>query len=192
MKNFHQIDFQMKSYLITDPAYYTDLPSFQRYLETIFSRHTPDFVCFRDKINQDIYPYAKRFIEITAAANITQTLINRDIVLARKLGFWGLHLTSQQQDQIASVSKNFFTLISTHTLQEALDAERRGADAVTISPIFASPGKGEGKGVELLCDVTRQLQTTKVFALGGIVSQKEIALIATCQPYGFASIRYFI
>ncbi len=182
----------MKSYLITDPSFYNDLPGFQHYLENVFSKHQPDFVCFRDKVTQNILPYAKRFLEIAAAAGISATLINREIALARKLGFWGVHLTSQQVSEIAAVSRDFFTVVSTHTLHEALDAEMRGADAVTISPIFASPGKGEGKGVDFLCNVSRKLQKAKVFALGGIVSQKEIAQIHRCNPYGFASIRYFI
>ncbi len=183
---------QLKSYLITDPAYYDDLESFDAYLHKIFRRHTPDFVCFRDKQNETIEPYARHFLEAARRYGISRTLINHEIALAVKLGFWGLHLTSAQHERVGSVSRRFFTVVSTHTVTEALAVQERGADAVTLSPIFASPGKGEGRGPDFLCEATRKVRKAKIFALGGIVSEKEIRKIARCAPYGFASIRYFV
>ncbi len=182
----------MKTYLITDPAFYSDLKSFERYLQNAFTRHKPDFVCFRDKIHQNTELYAKRFLEIADTSGIAHTLINHDIMQAEKFGFWGVHLTSSQFDLIPTVTEAFFTVVSTHTPEEALEAEEYGADAVTISPIFSTPGKGEGKGVDFLCEVTRSLRKARVFALGGIVSEKEVTQISRCHPYGFASIRFFV
>lgn len=182
----------MKRYFISDPAYYHDLASFEAYLVKVFETHLPDFVCFRDKINRDIAPYAIRFLEISESYNISRTLINRDVALAKRLGFWGVHLTSTQHAEIAQTASDFYTVVSTHTLDEARLAVDAGADAVTISPIFPSPGKGAAKGVDYLCHFVQELGEVDVFALGGIVSDEDVASIAPCKPYGFASIRYFV
>ena len=182
----------MKRYFISDPAYYHDLASFETYLVKAFETHLPDFVCFRDKINPDIAPYAIRFLEIAESYNLSRTLINRDVALAKRLGFWGVHLTSSQHAQISQASRDFYTVVSTHTLDEARLAADAGADAVTISPIFSSPGKGVAKGIDYLCHYVQKMEEVEVFALGGIVTDEDIASIAPCKPYGFASIRYFV
>lgn len=83
-----------------------------------------------------------------------------------------------------------FVIISTHTQKEVLRAQMLGADALTYSPIFASPNKGEPKGVEDLRELL-EICSIKVFALGGIVTQEHIAAIEETKAYGFASIRYF-
>ncbi len=183
----------MKSYQITDPSFYHDLKSFEAYLYSAFRQHHPDFVSFRDKVNTDIFPYAVRFLEIAKACGIRLTLINHEIALATQLGFWGVHLRSTQLSRIKTAkAEGLFTIVSTHTLEEARQAKAQGADAVTISPVFDSPGKGPAKGVAYLCDFVKALPDTAVFALGGIVDDTQIAKIAPCKPYGFASIRYFV
>ena len=80
--------------------------------------------------------------------------------------------------------------MSTHTYDEALYAQEMGADYVTYSPIFASPNKGEPKGVEDLKAVVESLDI-KVFALGGIVTPEQINAVEKSGAFGFASIRCF-
>ena len=81
-------------------------------------------------------------------------------------------------------------IISTHTHEEVLKAQKLGADAVTYSPIFASPGKGEPKGIEDLKELLKKCNI-KVFALGGIVESSHIKAVEEARAYGFASIRFF-
>jgi thiamine-phosphate pyrophosphorylase len=182
----------MKSYLITDPAYYQDQESFRSYLQTIFKKE-PDYLALRDKSVAEISGLAEIFLEEAARYALHRTILNQHLETAKSLGFYGVHLTSQQFDKIGDAKKaGLFTIVSTHTLEEALAAEGEGADAVTISPIFASPGKGEGRGLVFLCEACQTLKHAKVFALGGIVTAKDIEAVSLCKPYGFASIRYFV
>ncbi len=183
----------MKSYLITDPAYYHTLPDFQIYLQNIYRKHQPDIACFRDKVNNDIVSYAKHFLTISKEQNIPLILINHSVSLALSLGFDGVHLTSSQFGEIAyAKEQGLYVFISTHSLFEATEAQRLGADAVTYSPVFKSPGKGEAKGIASLNDVVGALDKVAVFALGGIISEKEIKALEHTNVDGFASIRYFI
>ena len=183
----------MKSYLITDPAYYHDLPSLRHYLKTAFGKHHPDVASFRDKVHSDIRPYAEAFLELGREEGTGLLLINRSVALARSLGFDGVHLTSTQFDEIA-VAKSYGlrVFISTHSLDEAKMAQRLGADAITVSPIFDSPGKGLPKGLDFLENILHEVNDISVFALGGIVSKDHIALLKASHVDGFASIRYFV
>jgi len=183
----------MKRYQITDPAYYHDLPSFQDYLKKSFYTKTPDLASFRDKVHPDIVEYAKTFLDIGREAHIPCLLINRSVSLAVSLGFDGVHLTSAQFDEITPAKKKgLIVFISTHSLEEAKRAEAYGADAITLSPVFASPGKGAPKGTLWLEKIAAELKKVSVYALGGIVSEDEITRLKGCSVEGFASIRYFI
>ena len=182
----------MKSYLITDPKYYnSSKKSFSSYLEKIYKNHHIDYACFRDKKNQNKKELAEIFLEISNRYKIKNTLINSDINLAKKLGFFGVHLNSKQFDKITDAKKkDLFTLISTHSKQEAQKAQNSGADAITFSPIFQTPNKGEPKGVLKLEELSLDLWI-KVFALGGILHQEQMQKCKDAGAYGFASIRYF-
>ena len=183
----------MKRYLITDPAYYSDLYSFQDYLKKSFYTKTPDLASFRDKVRSDIAEYAKTFLALGREAQIPRLLINRSVSLAVSLGFDGVHLTSAQFDEIAPAkAKGLYVFISTHSLEEAKRAEAYGADAITLSPVFASPGKGAPKGTAWLEEIASQLEKVSVFALGGIVTDYQVECLKMCSIEGFASIRYFI
>ena len=182
----------MKRYLITDPRYYHDLPTFEAYLRRAFAK-SPDLVCFRDKHTSDIVPYARHFLFVAKRAGIKNILINSHIDLALSEGFSGVHLTSSQFDRITEAkSAGLFVIVSTHTIEEGKSAAAKGADAVTISPIFSSPGKGEPKGIDFLKTYLHEVRNIDVFALGGIVSDVQIALLEKSGVTGFASIRYFL
>ena len=81
-------------------------------------------------------------------------------------------------------------VVSTHTLEEALKAGALGADMITFSPIFKTPNKGEPKGVAELKRVALSLHIPLI-ALGGILSEEQVALCQQHGAKGFASIRYF-
>ncbi len=181
----------MKSYFITDPKYYNSLLEFELFLESIYQKREIDFACFRDKINNNISPFAEIFIKITKKYNI-KGLINSNIEIAKKLNFDGVHLTSQQFNKIEEAKKNLlYTIVSTHSLEEVKRVEKLGADAFTYSPIFETPNKGKPKGIENLKKVVKE-SSINCFALGGIISEREIELCRGTNCYGFASIRYFV
>lgn len=66
--------------------------------------------------------------------------------------------------------------VSTHSLEEAIEAEEQGATFVTISPVFLSaskPGYGPALHLEGLAQVARNL-TIPVYALGGILPENTL------------------
>ena len=169
----------MYSYLITDPKFYIN---FKSTLTKAIENHNPDFICFRDKTSTK---NAKLAIEIAKYYQIP-IIINQYVELL-KLGFDGVHLTSNQLNLIDSY-KECITFASTHNIDEVNNA--KNADYITFSPVFASKGR-KGLGIEKLNEIVT-ITDSKVFALGGITTNKEVELIKNSKAYGFASIRYFI
>jgi thiamine-phosphate pyrophosphorylase len=184
---------KIKSYLITDPALYgNDADCLESALDVVLSHTLPDFALFRDKQTQQYNTLAKIFVETCIAYKIPKILLHGDYVLANKLGAHGIHLTSTQFDETAfAKALGLYVIISTHTHNEALRAQELGADAITYSPIFASPNKGTPKGLADLKELVDKIRVP-IFALGGILSQEQINDVEECGVYGFASIRYFI
>lgn len=182
----------MNKYLITSREFYTETPAlFRDILRKQFTKHAPDYALYRDKANPNYNTQASCFVELCSEFEGIKSFIHRDVDLAKELDATGVHLTSTQFDKIEyAKSLGLKVIISTHTHDEVLKAEKLGADAVTYSPIFFSPGKGEPKGVDDLKELLDKC-SIKVFALGGIVEDEQIAKIEKTEAFGFASIRYF-
>lgn len=99
--------------------------------------------------------------------------INDRFDVALAVGADGVHLT---QDSIPAgavrdaVRKKLVIGVSTHSLREAEEAERGGADFITFGPVYETPSKrkyGTPAGLENLSRVSKKM-TLPVFALGGI------------------------
>ena len=182
----------MKSYLITDPSYYGNTSeALESALDVIYSHTLPDLALFRDKHTIHYRELAKKFISISRIYAISRVLLHGDCALARELGADGVHLTSSQFEEIAEAKRaGLYVIISTHTHEEALKAQEHGADAITYSPIFASPNKGDPKGLVDLKEIVAKIEIP-IFALGGITTEEQINAVSATGVYGFASIRYF-
>lgn len=183
----------MKSYLITDPSFYgSSRDSLESSLNAVFSKTIPDLALFRDKQTSDYPTLAQTFVTVCRYHNVPKVLVHGDSALASTLGADGVHLTSSQFAEITEAKKRgLYVVISTHTHDEALKAQEYGADAITYSPIFLSPNKGEPKGLEDLKEIVDKIRVP-IFALGGITACEQINAVSTTGAYGFASIRYFI
>jgi len=183
----------MKHYLITDPTFYgTTSETIESALDVVYSHTLPDFALFRDKQSAHYRDLAETFISVSRSYAIPRVLLHGDYALAHELKADGVHLTSSQFDDIAEAKKRgLYVIISTHTYEEALKAQALGVDAITYSPIFYSPNKGEPKGLEDLKEIVDKIRVP-IFALGGITTQEQIKAVEECGTYGFASIRYFI
>ena len=182
----------MKKYLITSREFYTDTPAvFRSILQEQLKKHFPDFVLYRDKQNPHYATQADHFLDVCKNFQGLKAFLHQDYDLAAKLGASGVHLTSKQFDDIPKAKElGLEVIISTHTHDEVHIAEAMGADYVTYSPIFATPGKGEPKGVADLMDINSRTDID-IFALGGIISNKEVSQLQESGVFGFASIRYF-
>jgi thiamine-phosphate pyrophosphorylase len=184
----------LQRYQITDPEQFgDDEVVFRNYLD---KSRSFDYILYRDKSKKSLtyIKFAKIFIDILKAREIGKFLIHSNFSLAKKLDAFGVHLTSSQFSDIEkSKELGLFTVVSCHSLEDVEIACKFGADAVTFSPIFQTPNKGEPKGVEALQNVVLKYPNLKVFALGGVVSEVEIRRLKEVNGlYGFASIRFFI
>jgi len=182
----------MKKYLITSREFYTDTPAiFRNILHQQFVQHKPDFALYRDKLNPNYTVQASHFIEVCSQFENIKSFIHRDVTLAKQLDATGVHLTSSQFNEIEyALSLNLEVIISTHSYDEVVKAQKLGASYVTYSPIFASPNKGKPKGLENLKELLLETDI-KIFALGGIVTDQHLQDISQMNIFGFASIRYF-
>jgi len=184
---------KLQSYLITDPAFYgSSSRSLESSLTAVFNKKIPDFILHRDKHTSDYPTLAETFIKLCRSYNVPKVLLHSDYQLAYALKADGVHLMSTQSESIGEAKAlGLYVIISTHTHHEGQNAYQLGADAITYSPIFASPNKGEPKGLEDLKEIVAKIELP-IFALGGITTQKQITAVEECGAYGFASIRYFI
>ena len=158
----------------------------------LIDKYHPDFILYRDKENINYHVEALKFVKLCLEVKNLNCFLHQDVNLAKKLGATGVHLTSSQFEKIEyAKSLNLEVIISTHSFEEVQIAKDKGADYVTYSPIFSSPNKGKPKGIDNLKTLLQKTDM-KIFALGGIVEQKEVDLIKKSGIYGFASIRYFI
>ncbi len=174
------------SYLITDRRYGAlTLESFASILKTKERLYRPDFMLYRDKGFCDYGEFAKIFIESVEC----KAVLHQEYLLACELGAFGVHLTSSQLSKVDEAKKlGLFVVASTHNIDEIHKAE--AADLITYSPIFTTHNKGKPLGLENLNEITATMPN-RVIALGGVVTQSDVASVMHSGACGFASIRYF-
>jgi thiamine-phosphate pyrophosphorylase len=109
-----------------------------------------------------------------AQGTSTRILVNDRADIAASVGADGVHLTttSLKPDVIRQTfGEKFLIGTSTHSLIEAREARRQGADFAVFGPIFPSPSKakyGLPLGLAKLAEATRGLTQFPLLALGGI------------------------
>lgn len=119
-------------------------------------------------------------------------LINDRVDIALAVGADGVHLGRQSlsvQDARRAFSSSTIVGVSTHSLEEALDAESDGADFITFGPVYFTQSKavyGRPLGIEKLKEVVEAVNIP-VFALGGI-NHNGIEEVLETGAYGVAMI----
>ncbi len=109
-------------------------------------------------------------------------LLSNDIGLAREIGADGVHLSRDGDPAAARDRLGPSALVgrSAHGLEEARSAFERGADYVTLSPVFSSaskPGYGPALGLGGL-QATASVLSGPVIALGGVTAENGGACLA--------------
>jgi thiamine-phosphate pyrophosphorylase len=149
----------------------------------------------KDLTGCQLFEIAVELREITRAHG-AQLLINDRIDIALAIGADGVHLGTASLPVAAArriLGSTHLIGYSAHSLAEAQQAERDGADFVTFGPVFATPSKavyGEPLGCEALSEVARNLDIP-VFALGGVKKTSVKEVIST-GAYGVALISAII
>ena len=187
-----QRDEDLIYYLITDPQYYSnDVELFKKKLKAVLKTKKVDYACFRDKSSKNYEELALVFVKVCKKYGVKQILLNENLTLAKKLKC-GVHLTSLQFDLIKEAKEHdLYVVISCHDISQIEKAQKSFVNAVTYSPIFFTPNKGEPKGLPNLKKIL-SIYDMNIIALGGIINNKQIEDISNTKAYGFASIRYFL
>ena len=121
------------------------------------------------------------------------SLLNSNVELALKFDFDGVHCNGAQMQEIRRCIQKFkYVFFSAHSLQEIQEADKQGANGITISPIFPTPNKGTPLGIEFLNNLELANFNAELFALGGIISAQQVQEISKTKIQNFASIRYFL
>jgi thiamine-phosphate pyrophosphorylase len=116
-------------------------------------------------------------------------LLHGEPRLAKRAGCAGVHLPAGGDVGAARalLGPGAWVSISSHGIEEALAAAKARADAITLSPIFASaskPGYGPALGLERLAEVAAA-SPIPVIALGGI---EDAAGVRACLAAGAAAV----
>lgn len=123
----------------------------------------------RDYQRPDRETYASELINITREAGL-YSLLAGDPVLADRLGADGVHLPEGLSDHAALANRlGLLVTISAHSGPAAARAARLGADAILLSPIFATTSHPEARPLGPLAASQIAANTpTPVIALGGV------------------------
>ena len=114
---------------------------------------------------------AGQLLEQTAAARVP-FIVNDHAAVANRLELQGVHV-GQDDDSIEqvrdAVNRPIIVGKSTHSLSQAIAAEREGADYIGFGPLFATPTKPDYKpiGLNEIREVHRQVKIP-IFCIGGI------------------------
>ena len=130
---------------------------------------------------RDLYHLALTFREVTAGAGLL-LIINDYLDIALAVGADGVHLGQDDLPLTAArrLAPDLLIGISTHSLEEALEAEREGADYVNIGPIFATStkaGSDRGLGPEAIASIGSRL-SVPFTVMGGITAANLDEVIA--------------
>jgi len=129
-----------------------------------------------------------RAIRDIAAGTKTRVLVNDRLDVAMSAQVDGVHLPSNglPSDRVRPLVKVLG--VSTHTLEEAIEAEKAQADFIVFGPVFDSPGK-VAVGLEPLRKVTAAVKIP-VLAIGG-VTPGNADKVLKAGAVGIAGIRLF-
>jgi thiamine-phosphate pyrophosphorylase len=124
----------------------------------------------KEKNRRDIYLEALRLRELTSEFNAV-FIVNDHADIALAVGADGVHLGQEDLPlrEARALMGGRIVGISTHSIPEAMEAERGGADYIGFGPVFFTTTKDAGKpqGLEMLRKIRRHAKIP-VVAIGGI------------------------
>lgn len=167
-----KIDFRL--YLITDRKLFSDNYSLFNAVEEALKVGVKS-VQLREKDlpARELLDMAYKMRELTARYE-ARLFINDRVDIALSVDADGVHLGQLSMPAYAARkavhASRFLIGVSTHNLQEALLAEKEGADFITFGPVYPTPSKlkyGIPVGIKSLKVVAEKLNIP-VFGIGGI------------------------
>ncbi|RJQ46010.1 MAG: thiamine phosphate synthase [Nitrospiraceae bacterium] len=145
----------------------------------------------KDLDTRELLKLAYKMRELTAKHD-ARLFINDRFDVALAVGADGVHLTQNSIPADAvrkTVRRKLLMGVSTHSLKEAKEAEKAGADFITSGPVYRTPSKlkyGRPLGIDALRNICSKVNIP-VFAIGGIKSRR-INEVRQAGAYGVAMI----
>jgi thiamine-phosphate pyrophosphorylase len=139
-------------------------------------------------------------VKQAVSCGTAKVIVNDRLDVALAAGAAGVHL-GRESAPVAEVVQwcragnapvGFLIGVSCHSLEEAREAEAKGASYVFFGPVFETPSKrvfGPPQGIARLAEVCGQVQIP-VIAIGG-VDEKNAAECIRAGAAGIAAIRLF-
>lgn len=174
-KEIKTVDFKL--YLITDRNLLTPHSSLLTAVEEALKGGVKA-VQLREKDlrTRDLLEMAYKMREMTKKYN-AKFFVNDRVDVALAVGADGVHLGQQSipAEAVRRIAHNKLMVgASTHSIEEAISADKQGADFITLGPVFETPSKmkyGKPVGVDLLREAKEKI-SIPVFAIGGIKEDK--------------------
>ena len=122
---------------------------------------------------------AERLLTISAKIPL---IANDHAEIAQRVEVQGVHV-GQNDDSIekvrAQIKRPIVVGKSTHSIEQAVAAEREGADYIGFGPIFSTPTKPDYSpiGLEQIREVHKRV-SIPIFCIGGIKSENLVQVIA--------------
>src|SRR4030067_1319500 len=153
----------------------------------------------KDLSTRELLRLAYKMRELTKKYN-AKLFINDRLDIALAVEADGVHLTQNSipADAVREAvhaclpdrqASRFLIGVSTPSLTEAKEAERAGADFITLGPIYRTPSKlkyGSPFGIVTLREISKKIKIP-VFAIGGVKSSR-IKDLKKTEAYGVAMI----
>lgn len=184
------IDFRV--YLITDRKLFSDEGMMLRGIEQALMGGVKAVqLREKDMTTRDLLAMAYRMRELTKKHN-ARLFINDRVDIAMAVEADGVHLGGNSVPTGAArkaAGQQMLIGRSTHGIDEAVAADKAGADFITFGPVFETPSKrqyGEPLGLAMLKRAAGRV-SLPVFAIGGI-KQQTIRDIMAAGAYGIALI----
>ncbi len=119
----------------------------------------------------EISALAEKLLPLTTAAGVP-LIVNDHPAIARRVNIQGVHV-GQHDEMVATVRAKVGRPVivgkSTHSIEQAIAAEREGADYIGFGPLFATPTKPDYTPIGLgdIREVHRRIGIP-IFCIGGI------------------------
>ncbi len=125
----------------------------------------------KERSRHEIYEEALRLRRLTVDFNVS-FIVNDHADIALSVGADGVHLGQDDlplKEARKIMRRDRIIGISTHSLEQAIEAEKGGADYIGFGPVFHTMTKDAGspRGIEILRKVKEQIHIP-VIAIGGI------------------------
>lgn len=185
-----KIDVNYKLYLVTDRDMLKNVDLYTAVEEAIKGGVTLVQLREKDITTQNFYKTAVEIKKVTDKYNVPLIINDRmDIALAANTA--GLHVGQDDMPCIIArklLGNDKILGVSARTLEEAIKAEKDGADYIGVGAVFPTSTKGDAKAVSIeLLKKIKESVSIPVVAIGGI-NEKNASLLKTANIDGISVI----